>query len=79
MNKGCKLVTNGTKNHLVLWDLQSLGLTRKKVEKDFDLANITINKNVIYGDSIALSLGGVHIGAPAMISRGLKEANFEGD
>lgn len=77
MNKGYKLVTNGTENHLVLWDLRPLGLTGNKVEKVCDLANITINKNAVYGDSSALSPGGVRIGAPAMTSRGLKEADFE--
>ncbi|XP_057837924.1 serine hydroxymethyltransferase 4 [Cryptomeria japonica] len=77
MNKGYKLVTDGTENHLVLWDLRPLGLTGNKVEKVCDLCNITINKNAVYGDSSALSPGGVRIGAPAMTSRGLKEADFE--
>uniref|UniRef100_A0A0D6R218 Serine hydroxymethyltransferase n=1 Tax=Araucaria cunninghamii TaxID=56994 RepID=A0A0D6R218_ARACU len=77
MKKGYKLVTDGTENHLVLWDLRPLGLTGNKVEKVCDLCNITINKNAVYGDSSALAPGGVRIGAPAMTSRGLKEADFE--
>lgn len=77
MSKGYKLVTSGTENHLVLWDLRPIGLTGNKVEKVCDLSNITINKNAVYGDSSALSPGGVRIGTPAMTSRGLKEADFE--
>uniref|UniRef100_A0A6N2MVM0 glycine hydroxymethyltransferase n=1 Tax=Salix viminalis TaxID=40686 RepID=A0A6N2MVM0_SALVM len=77
MSKGYKLVTEGTENHLVLWDLRPLGLTGNKVEKVCDLANITVNKNAVFGDSSALAPGGVRIGAPAMTSRGLVEKDFE--
>eukprot|EP00249_Psilotum_nudum_P006311 c19628_g1_i1 orf=740-2152(-) len=77
MKKGYKLVTDGTENHLVLWDLRPLGLTGNKVEKVCDLCNITLNKNAVYGDSSALAPGGVRIGTPAMTSRGLIETDFE--
>ncbi|KMZ63006.1 Glycine hydroxymethyltransferase [Zostera marina] len=77
MNKGYKIVTDGTENHLVLWDLRPLGLTGNKVEKLCDLCNITVNKNAVFGDSSALAPGGVRIGAPAMTSRGLVEKDFE--
>ncbi|CAL9135208.1 unnamed protein product [Musa textilis] len=77
MSKGCKLVTDGTENHLVLWDLRPLGLTRNKVEKLCHLCNITVNKNAVFGDSSALAPGGVRIGTPAMTSRGLIEKDFE--
>lgn len=43
MEKGYKLQTGGTDNHLVLWDLRPLGLTGSKVEKVCDLLGITIN------------------------------------
>lgn len=76
-NKGYKLVTGGTENHLVLWDLRPLGLTGNKVEKLCDLCNITVNKNAVFGDSSALAPGGVRIGTPAMTSRGLVEKDFE--
>lgn len=75
--KGYSLVTGGTDNHLVLWDLRPLGLTGNKVEKVCDLCHITLNKNAVFGDSSALSPGGVRIGMPAMTSRGFKEAEFE--
>ncbi|KAH9604224.1 hypothetical protein KSS87_000408 [Heliosperma pusillum] len=77
MGKGYSLVTSGTENHLVLWDLRPLGLTGNKVEKLCDLCNITVNKNAVFGDSSALAPGGVRIGTPAMTSRGLLEKDFE--
>lgn len=43
VKNGYKLQTNGTDNHLVLWDLRPLGLTGSKVEKVGDLLGITIN------------------------------------
>ncbi|CAN1334279.1 Serine hydroxymethyltransferase 4 [Linum perenne] len=77
MSKDYTIVTGGTENHLVLWDLRPLGLTGNKVEKVCDLCNITLNKNAVFGDSSALSPGGVRVGAPAMTSRGLMEKDFE--
>ncbi|KAG0521438.1 hypothetical protein BDA96_08G160300 [Sorghum bicolor] len=76
MSKGYKLVTDGTENHLVLWDLRPLGLTGNKVEMLCDLCNITLNKNAVFGDSSAMTPGGVRIGTPAMTSRGLVEKDF---
>lgn len=73
---GYKLVTGGTDNHLVLWDVRPEGLTGSKVEKLCDLVHITLNKNAVAGDTSALSPGGVRIGAPAMTSRGLVEDDF---
>jgi glycine hydroxymethyltransferase len=77
VGKGYKLTTEGTENHLMLWDLRPLGLTGSKMEKVFEMAHITLNKNAVHGDVSAMSPGGVRIGAPAMTSRGLKEADFE--
>lgn len=75
-SKGYKLATDGTENHLVLWDLRPLGLTGSKMEKLFDYVHITLNKNAVHGDKSAMTPGGVRIGAPAMTTRGLKEAEF---
>jgi glycine hydroxymethyltransferase len=74
---GYKLVTGGTDNHLVLWDLRPEGITGSKMEKACDLCHITLNKNAVVGDVSAMAPGGVRIGAPAMTSRGLKEQEFE--
>jgi len=77
VGKGYKLATDGTENHLLLWDLRPLGLTGSKMEKVFENVHITCNKNAVHGDVSAMSPGGVRVGAPAMTSRGLKEADFE--
>ncbi|KAM9982226.1 hypothetical protein ACTFIZ_006752 [Dictyostelium cf. discoideum] len=77
MNKGYKLVTNGTDNHLILWDLRPKDLTGNKFEKAADIANITVNKNAVHGDTNAISPGGIRIGSSALTSRGLKESDFE--
>lgn len=75
--KGYKIVTDGTDNHLVLWDLRPVGLTGSKMEKICDYVSITLNKNAVHGDVSALVPGGVRVGAPALTSRGFKEADFE--
>ncbi|TPX34772.1 glycine hydroxymethyltransferase [Synchytrium endobioticum] len=74
--QGYKIVTDGTDNHLVLWDLRSIGLTGSKMEKICDVVNITLNKNAVHGDVSALQPGGVRIGAPALTSRSFKENDF---
>ena len=50
IEKGHKLVTNGTDNHLMLWDLRPHGLTGSKIEKASDYCHITLNKNTVAGD-----------------------------
>lgn len=77
MSKGYKLATDGTENHLLLWDLRPKGITGSKVEHACDLCHITLNKNAVMGDISALSPGGVRIGTPALTTRGFKEADFE--
>lgn len=77
MSHGYKMVTDGTDNHLVLWDLKPQGLTGNKLEKACDLCHITLNKNAVVGDVSAMTPGGARVGTPAMTSRGLKEADFE--
>jgi glycine hydroxymethyltransferase len=68
--KGHKLATDGTENHLVLWDLRPHGLSGGKVEKVCELSGISLNRNAVHGDVSALSPGGVRIGTPAMTTRG---------
>jgi len=74
---GHKLVTDGTDNHLLLWNLRPLGLTGSKVEKLCEKAEITVNKNTIVGDKSAVSPSGIRLGTPALTSRGLKEDDFK--
>mmetsp|Transcript_73791 Transcript_73791/g.163114 ORF Transcript_73791/g.163114 Transcript_73791/m.163114 type:complete len:815 (-) Transcript_73791:303-2747(-) len=74
--KGHKLASDGTDNHLVLWDLRPHGLTGGKVEKVCEAASISLNRNAVHGDVSALSPGGVRIGSPAMTTRGCKTEDF---
>merc|ERR1719226_204044 len=76
MAKGHKLATDGTDNHLVLWDLRPHGLTGSKFEKVCDACSVTLNRNSVHGDKSALSPGGVRIGSPAMTTRGCTTEDF---
>jgi glycine hydroxymethyltransferase len=62
LKRGYKLVTDGTDNHLILWDLRPEGVTGSKMEKACDLCHITLNKNAVVGDLSAMNPGGVRIG-----------------
>merc|ERR1711994_632374 len=75
--KGHKLASDGTDNHLVLWDLRPHGLTGSKVEKVCEVCSISLNRNAVHGDASALSPGGVRIGSPAMTTRGCTTDDFK--
>jgi glycine hydroxymethyltransferase len=75
--QGYKLVTGGTDNHMVLLDLKPLSLDGARVEAVLEQVNIACNKNTTPGDKSALTPMGIRIGAPAMTSRGLSEADFK--
>lgn len=77
LRRNCRLVTGGTDNHLLLWDLRTLGLTGKNLEKVCELCHMTLNKVTIFDDNGTITPGGVRIGTPAMTSRGCLEADFE--
>merc|ERR1712139_137622 len=75
--KGHKLASDGTDNHLILWDLRPHGLTGSKVEKVCEAASMSLNRNAVHGDASALSPGGVRIGTPAMTTRGCNADEFK--
>ena len=78
MDRGIKIVSGGTDNHLMLLDLTPFALTGKEVENLLDSANITANKNTIPNDpKSAFVTSGVRIGTPAVTARGLKEEDME--
>lgn len=77
VERGHVLATDGTDNHLLLWDVRPWGLTGSKVEKVLELASVTTNKNSVPGDTSAINPGGVRVGTPALTSRGLDEADFD--
>uniref|UniRef100_A0A7R9WYA7 Serine hydroxymethyltransferase n=2 Tax=Craspedostauros australis TaxID=1486917 RepID=A0A7R9WYA7_9STRA len=74
---GYSMASGGTENHLVLWDLKPKGITGSKFEKTCDAVCITLNKNCVPGDRSAVTPGGVRIGAPALTTRKMVEADFE--
>ncbi|KAF8015482.1 hypothetical protein BT93_H1103 [Corymbia citriodora subsp. variegata] len=77
LSKGYKLLTGGTDNHLILWDLRPLGLTGNMVEKLCNLCGITVKKKAVLGDSSAKAPRGVLIGTHAMTCMDFMEKDFE--
>mgnify|MGYP000808777323 CR=1 FL=1 len=76
-NRGMKLVSGGTDNHLMLLDLSEGELTGKELEQRLDAANITANKNTVPGETRSpFVTSGIRLGTPAVTSRGLKEADM---
>ncbi|MGI6321243.1 MAG: serine hydroxymethyltransferase [Bacteroidales bacterium] len=76
VDKGYKVVSGGTDNHLLLIDLRTKfpELTGRKAESVLELADITINKNMVPFDSRSpFQTSGIRVGTPAITSRGLKE------
>lgn len=73
---GYTLVSGGTDNHLLLVDLTPQGIDGARVERVAEMAEITLNKNSIPGDSKPMVPGGIRIGSPALTSRGFKEDDF---
>ena len=76
MERGYKLATGGTDNHLVLWDLRPTGFSGSKAQLLYDKCAITLNKNAVHGDKSAMNPGGVRLGSPALTSRGFVESDF---
>ena len=78
MDRGIKIVSGGTDNHLMLVDLTTYDLTGKAVEKMLDEAHITCNKNTIPNDPKSpFVTSGVRLGTPAVTSRGMKEDDMD--
>ena len=78
MDRGIKIVSGGTDNHLMLVDLTNFDLTGKEVEKLLDSVNITANKNTIPNDPKSpFVTSGVRLGTPAVTSRGLNTEDMD--
>ena len=78
MDRGIKIVSGGTDNHLMLMDLTTFDLTGKEVEKWLDEAHITANKNTIPNDPKSpFVTSGIRLGTPAVTSRGMKEDDMD--
>lgn len=75
--KGFRLVSGGTDNHLLLVDLRNKNITGKEAEALLDEAGVTANKNTIPFDPCSpFVTSGIRLGTPAVTSRGMKEAEM---
>jgi glycine hydroxymethyltransferase len=80
MDRGYKVISDGTDNHLMLIDLRTKfpEISGKKVENTLVRAHITVNKNMVPFDSRSPFLtSGLRVGTPAVTTRGLKEKDME--
>lgn len=76
--KGFRLVSNGTANHLMLVDLQPKNITGKEAEHLLDEAGVTVNKNAIpFDPQSPFVTSGIRIGTPATTTRGMKETDMK--
>lgn len=74
MERGVKIVSGGTDNHLMLIDLSDLEVTGKQLEQNLDEVHITANKNTVPGEKRSpFVTSGVRIGTPSVTTRGFGE------
>lgn len=76
---GAKLITGGTSNHLLLVDVvSSWNVTGKQAQELLDTVGITLNMNMIAGDTRSpLDPSGIRLGTPAITTRGAKEEDMK--
>ena len=78
MNRGVKIVSGGTDNHLMLIDLTAQNLTGKEVEGWMDEAHLTANKNTIPNDPQKPNVtSGIRLGTPSVTSRGMNTEDMD--
>lgn len=75
--RGLKIVSGGTDNHVVLVDLRSVGLTGKQADRFVSEVNITANKNTVpFDPESPFVTSGLRLGSPAMTTRGMGTTEF---
>ena len=78
INKGYKIVSGGTDNHLMVVDLNNKGLTGKEAEIILEKIGISVSRSTIPNDpNPPLNPSGIRIGTPAVTTRGMKEAEMK--
>ncbi len=78
MDRGYKIVSGGTDNHLMLVDLVAQGITGKAADAALGDAHITVNKNAVPNDPQSpFVTSGIRIGTPAVTTRGFEEAQCD--
>ncbi len=74
VQKGYKVISNGTDNHMMLIDLRNKDVTGKQAEEALGVAEITVNKNMVpFDDKSPFVTSGIRIGTAAVTTRGLVE------
>jgi RpiB/LacA/LacB family sugar-phosphate isomerase len=77
-NRGFRIVSGGTDNHLMLVDLRPKKITGKVAQESLDHAGITVNKNMIPFDPEKPTVtSGIRVGTPAVTTRGMKEVEMD--
>jgi glycine hydroxymethyltransferase len=78
MQRGFRVLSNGTDNHLMMIDLTNKNVTGKQAEEVLDRAHITANKNVIPNDPRSpMITSGIRFGTAAMTTRGMKPEHMD--
>jgi len=78
VEKGYKIISDGTDNHLMLIDLRNKNISGKKAEQVLGFADITVNKNMVpFDDKSAFVTSGIRIGVPAVTTRGMKTEHMQ--
>ncbi len=77
-NRGFKIVSGGTDNHLMLVDLRCISMTGKRADQLVSGVNITANKNTVpFDPESPFVTSGLRLGSPAMTTRGLGQGEFK--
>jgi len=77
MQRGLRLVSGGTDNHLMLVDVSTLGLTGKIAQEVLDATGIVSNKNMIpFDQQKPMVTSGLRLGTPSVTTRGMKESEM---
>lgn len=77
INRGFKIISDGTDNHMMLVDLTNKGITGKEAEEALGAAGITVNKNVIpYDKNPPTITSGIRLGTPCVTTRGMGESEM---
>ena len=78
VDRGYKIISGGTDNHLMLIDLRNKDITGKKAETVLVEADITLNKNMVpFDDKSPFVTSGIRVGTAAITTRGMMEGDME--
>ncbi len=77
VDKGYKIISGGTDNHMMLIDLRNKNITGKEAEEALGKADITVNKNMVpFDDKSPFVTSGIRIGTAAITTRGMTEGEM---